>query len=381
MSNKTVGNTCKIIMGQAPPSNSYNENGNGAVFVKVGEFDEQYPKKIIWTTNPKKMAQKGDVLLGVVGSVGEVNLSIDCAIGRSVASLRPNHTQLKTEYLYYFLQKNKHEISRMGRGTTHNVITIKDISSIPIPIPSLETQKYVIDIIQKFQQVSRNRQRSFQLRDNFTRALFHNMFGDPIKNSKNWKKFELSFLCRKITDGTHHSPPNSIDFKRNGIPYITAKNIKPWGIDTSKLTYVQKEVHTKIYERCNVEKNDILYVKDGVNTGIAAINLLNYPFSMLSSVALFKPKLDQLNPYYLTNLLNNTSIFKKIKTSMTGAAIKRVVLKQLRELEIPVPPIQLQNQFGKIMESIEITKQNQTSMYYFLNEKSKDLFEYCFKVR
>ena len=102
---------------------------------------------------------------------------------------------------------------------------------------------------------------------------------------------------------------------------------------------------------------------------------------MLSSVALFKPKLDQLNPYYLTNLLNNTSIFKKIKTSMTGAAIKRVVLKQLRELEIPVPPIQLQNQFGKIMESIEITKQNQTSMYYFLNEKSKDLFEYCFKVR
>lgn len=101
--------------------------------------------------------------------------------------------------------------------------------------------------------------------------------------------------------------------------YITAKNIKESGIDLSEVTYVDYPFHKQIYPRCNPEKNDVLLVKDGVKTGIAAINDLEEEFSLLSSVTLFKPNKNILNPYYLKYFLNSPmgvvhiSIRKKIR--------------------------------------------------------------------
>ena len=77
--------------------------------------------------------------------------------------------------------------------------------------------------------------------------------------------------------------------------YVTAKNIKSGGLDLSNITYVNEEVHREIYNRCNPEKGDILYIKDGATCGISTINNLDVEFSLLSSVALIKPNKNVLN--------------------------------------------------------------------------------------
>ena len=56
----------------------------------------------------------------------------------------------------------------------------------------------------------------------------------------------------------------------------------------SEVTYISRKVHNEIYSRCNPEKGDILYIKDGATTGVVTLNDLDEPFSMLSSVALLK---------------------------------------------------------------------------------------------
>lgn len=83
-----------------------------------------------------------------------------------------------------------------------------------------------------------------------------------------WAEVSLDDISIKITDGTHHSPPNSSegDFK-----YITAKNIKNDGIDLKNLTFVSSEVHIEIYSRCNPEYGDLLLIKDGATTGIVTL--------------------------------------------------------------------------------------------------------------
>ncbi|WP_310483193.1 hypothetical protein [Chamaesiphon sp. VAR_48_metabat_403] len=122
-----------------------------------------------------------------------------------------------------------------------------------------------------------------------------------------WKKILLSELCSKVTDGTHHSPVNESE---GDYLYVTAKNIKFWGLDISNMTFVSEEIHHQIYARCPVEYEDVLYIKDGVTTGLAAVNHLKEPFSMLSSVALLKPIRTVLNPYFLKNWLNSPVAFK-----------------------------------------------------------------------
>ncbi|MDZ8239243.1 MAG: restriction endonuclease subunit S [Nostoc sp. ChiQUE01a] len=185
-----------------------------------------------------------------------------------------------------------------------------------------------------------------------------NFEGSNRKLPDGWRWIKLNDVCIKITDGTHHSPPNG----REGIPYITAKNIRPFRLDLTELTYVSPEDHAKIYKRCDPKPGDVLYIKDGVTMGIAAVNNLEYEFSLLSSVALLRPNPKILDSDFLAICLNAPDTFNSVTASQSGSAIRRIVLKQIQEIKIPLPPLDEQKRIVPIlneqMEAVEKARQN-----------------------
>jgi type I restriction enzyme, S subunit len=150
-----------------------------------------------------------------------------------------------------------------------------------------------------------------------------------------WRWATLGEVLAKITDGTHHSPPNTAS---GPFMYITAKNIKPGGVELAGVTYVSRAVHEEIYSRCDPTLGDVLLIKDGATTGIVTINQLAEPFSMLSSVALLRPGPD-IDAKYLVYYLRSPSFYDFLRGSMKGVAITRVTLGQLNKAPIPVPPV------------------------------------------
>lgn len=133
-----------FVMGQAPPGNECNTTGNGTIFVKTGEFGEFYPVVREWTTKPLKCAKQGDVLICVVGAtVGKLNLAIDCAIGRSVAAIRP-HEGLITKYLYFMLMPFTLRLRSDSRGSAQGVIGKAELSSVKLRVPSKEEQSRIV---------------------------------------------------------------------------------------------------------------------------------------------------------------------------------------------------------------------------------------------
>jgi type I restriction enzyme S subunit len=143
-----LGACIDLIMGQAPPGITCNKSGEGTPFVKVGEFSKIYPTIEEWTIKPLRLAKAGDVLICVVGAtVGKINLGIECAIGRSVAAIRPKNTLLQ-KYLYYFLELKMLEIRGQSKGSAQGVITKDYINSIQIPLPGLKIQQDVLDTLE-----------------------------------------------------------------------------------------------------------------------------------------------------------------------------------------------------------------------------------------
>ena len=149
-----------------------------------------------------------------------------------------------------------------------------------------------------------------------------------------WMWVRVGDVLSKITDGTHHSPPNS---ETGEYKYITAKNIKDFGIDLKNITYVSKAVHDEIYSRCNPNKGDVLLIKDGATTGVVTVNNIEEPFSMLSSVALLKLT-HGIFAWYLVYVLRSDLFYKNIRSQMKGTGITRITLKQIVPLVIPLPP-------------------------------------------
>lgn len=158
----------------------------------------------------------------------------------------------------------------------------------------------------------------------------------------------LEILCDKITDGTHHSPTN---LPAGPYKYITAKNIKPWGLDLSDLTYVDEKTHREIYSRCDVKKDDILYIKDGATTGVAAVNPFEEEFSLLSSVGVLRAG-PAIRPRYLLYALQEPRTKNRMMASVAGVAITRLTLRKLNDAEIPVASLATQDRIVAKLEEL-----------------------------
>jgi type I restriction enzyme S subunit len=142
-----LGLISDFVMGQAPLGERCNKDGVGTPFVKAGEFQENRPKIVEWTTDPLKLAKSTDVLVCVVGATaGKINLGSDCAIGRSVAAVRPGET-LDQFYLYYLLSLELSNLRSGSRGSAQGVITKDDLYRIQISLPPLAEQKRIVDLI------------------------------------------------------------------------------------------------------------------------------------------------------------------------------------------------------------------------------------------
>lgn len=226
------------------------------------------------------------------------------------------------------------------------------LKAINVPIPPREVQERIVAELDKINEVIEECREFLRTLDSLAQSIFYDTFGDPISNPKGWEKVTLNEVCNKITDGTHNSPKNE---PKGDYMYVTAKNIKKSGIVLDDITYIDKDTHRMIYNRCNPEFGDVLYIKDGVTTGIATINQLHEEFSLLSSVALLKPS-ERINNQYLKSVLNTPSLYNSFRKNMGGAAITRLTISKIQKSSIPVPPLSLQQQFAAQIEAIEAQK-------------------------
>ena len=292
-----------------------------------------------------------------------------CFLGADgVKLLKVKSDNNDTKYLYYRLCAA--DIPNTGYNRH-----FKWLKEVDIPLPPLETQKQIAATLDKVTDLINKRKQQLEKLDELVKSRFVEMFGDPAENSKKWTARFLCDVCTKLTDGTHFSPES---YEIGEYRYVTAKNIKLGGFDFSNVTYVNADVHNDIYARCNPEYGDVLYIKDGVTTGIAMVNTLNEPFTMLSSVALLKQNREIINGTYLCGVLNNKHMYDMIRSDMGGAAITRLTIAKLNKIRIPVPPLAIQQQFSTFVESVDRSKQHVKESLEKLETLKKSLMQKYF---
>lgn len=262
-------------------------------------------------------------------------------------------------YLYYWFLTI--DLGELNNGSTVPQINNKDINPLKIPLPPLAEQRRIVEQIENlFNKLDEAKDliddviKLHYLRKAsiYKRALNGELTSKCREKSKikldSWNECKLVDLCTKITDGTHNSPKN---YESGQYMYITAKNIKEKGVDLSNLTYVSEEDHNEIYSRCNVKFGDVLYIKDGATTGIATINNIKEPFSLLSSVALLKPDTNVLNAKFLVYKLNSPETKSMMINNMSGNAITRLTISKIKETKIYCPPIEEQEKIVEILDT------------------------------
>lgn len=139
---------CEIIMGQSPPSSSYNSNQDGLPFIQgKADFGEKYPIITTYTNAPAKIAKSGDLLFTVRAPVGAMNwCNKEMCVGRGVAAFRPKGNT-DSLFLYYTLERMNYEFNRLSQGSTFAAISGKELKNFKVTKVSIDEQETIGKIL------------------------------------------------------------------------------------------------------------------------------------------------------------------------------------------------------------------------------------------
>jgi type I restriction enzyme, S subunit len=156
----------------------------------------------------------------------------------------------------------------------------------------------------------------------------------------------LGAACELITDGSHFSPTITTE----GYPYVTVRDVNNGVIDIGQCARISSEAFAQLAANgCQPRKGDVLFSKDG-SIGRVAVVRDDRPFVVLSSLAILRPSQRLLLPEYLAYVLCGPAAQSQAQGSQSGTAIRRVVLRSLRKIRIPVPPLDEQRRIVDILE-------------------------------
>ncbi len=334
-----LGSVIDLVMGQAPPGSKCNKEGIGIPFVKAGEFSKINPIIKEWTTEPKKYGEQGDVFLCVVGATcGKINLGIDCAIGRSVAALRPNPCQIDQKYLYYFMSQMTQTLRNNSLGAAQTVISKDMINKIDIQLPPLTEQKRIVAKLDgAFTEIG-----DMIRYTNCKLEELNNFFKRELK--KTFSEDESEFInLEYLANITSSKRVLKSHYVKIGVPFYRTKEIKELANGESIETklFISREQYDQFKKKFGVPKiGDVLITAIGT-IGEVYVVQNGDEFYFKDGNILWLRNISGLNSYYLRySLINLVGEIKKLSSGSTYSALP---IHRLKKHKIPIKSLSNQN--------------------------------------
>jgi len=229
-----LSDVAQLLMGQSPPSSSYNESGQGLPFYQgKSDFGATFPTPRIYCTEPKKLAEADDILMSVRAPVGATNLCKEkSSIGRGIAAIRAKG--IDRDFLYFYLRKIENYIDSLGSGAIFKAINKSQLADLPINEAGIEPseQKKIAHILSTVQRAIEVQERIIQTTTELKKALMHKLFTEGLRNEplkqteiglvpESWEVVPVGHICRSIVPG--RNKPKVFD---GDIPWLTTPNIK-----------------------------------------------------------------------------------------------------------------------------------------------------------
>jgi type I restriction enzyme, S subunit len=343
-----LGDICEVVMGQSPPSATYNVYGRGLPFFqgKV-DFGEIYPQTRIFCSEPVRIAQRGDILISVRAPVGPTNLAREkCCIGRGLSAIRPSE-KIDARFLLYFLRYYEPQLVQRGLGSTFSAINRDDLEDIPVPVLSIVEQRRVARRLAEADDLRTLRRYTLQVCDEILPAVFLDMFGNPVTNTRLWEQRELEELANVERGKLTPRPRNDPSYYGGKFPFIQTGDITE---SRGRVRFWKQTLNEKGRQVSrSFPPGTIVIAIVGATIGMTAI--LEVEVFCPDSVVGIQVNAECATKEYIEFVLRFWRPTFLAQAPETARA--NINLETLRPLRIPVPPLRLQQQFSRIVESCE----------------------------
>jgi len=360
-----VGDVCSLMTGGTPKTsvNEFYDNGTVPWIVsgdvhkqEIFDCDKRITKHAVENSNARYLP-KDSVLIALNGQ-GKTRGTVallrinGATCNQSIVSLNPkDKDELFSDYLFYYLKSQYQNIRNITGDKDRAGLNMPLIRQIEIPLPPLSEQKRIAAILDKADAIRRKRQQAIQLADDFLRAVFLDMFGDPVTNPKGWEVRPLGELASKIGSGA--TPKGGKEaYHSEGISLIRSLNVHDDKFLHKDLAFID-EWQANALSNVEVKVGDVLLNITGASVCRAAmVDESILPARVNQHVCIIRSK-DLVPQYVLHTILSRSFKRNLLNLAGAGGATREALTKaQIEGLLIPIAPKPLQQKFAKIKNII-----------------------------
>ncbi|NWG06123.1 MAG: restriction endonuclease subunit S [Chloroflexi bacterium] len=346
---KYLADVAQVIMGQSPPSSTYNTVGEGLPFYQgKTDFGDMYPTPRVYCTEPSRIAEAGDILISVRAPVGPTNISREkSAIGRGLSVIRVGE-KLDRDFLLYFLRFYEPELAKAGTGSTFAAIAREDLETIKIPLPPLTEQKRIASLLARADYLRHLRRTAHELGESLLQSVFLEMFGHVRVNDKKWELAKFEDVCQSRLGKMLDDKKQTGKHKRQ---YLRNFNVQWFRFDLSDIA--EMDFDEKDRKEFRLQYGDILMCEGG-EVGRCAIwkNQIEECYFQ-KALHRVRPNAELVKSEYLVHLFWWLAQTGGLGDFTSQVTIAHLTGEKLKELVIPVPPLSLQDEFAGVVARVE----------------------------
>ena len=358
-----IGEICEIVSGSTPKT-SIAEYWDGNVkWITPAELDDdsyviQDTVRKITELGVKKtgltILPKGTVLFSSRAPIGKVAIAgCDMYCNQGFKNLICSDV-INNKYLYWYLKSKTTYLNSLGRGATFKELSKKILAEVELEVPHIKRQNEIVQRLERLCSIKKKRLEQLQKLDELIQARFVEMFGEPTTNLKGWDEFALSEKLNVV--GGYAFKSNQFD-EISGIPILRIGNINAGFFKPVNLVYWKEDDNL---ERYAMYPGDLVMSLTGTvgkddygNVCILGNDYEMYYLNQRNAKLEIKEGLDK---YYLSHLLKFEQIKKRLTGISRGVRQANISNKDILNLVVPVPPIELQNQFADFVNQVHKSK-------------------------
>jgi restriction endonuclease S subunit len=362
---KKLGEICVLLNGYAFKSEKYVDEGIRVMRITnvqkgaIVDDDPKFYPMSSQTEIQRYLLKENDLLVSLTGNVGRVGLLqselLPAALNQRVACLRQKNNSLDLRYLFHLLNSDLFEKDCIAnsQGIAQKNMSTKWLSDYELPIPPIGDQQRIVAELDCLNEMIAVKQEQLKEFDKLAQSIFYDMFG-----KLDAPQHTLKDVLSKMGSGATPSGGNQ-SYKTEGTSLIRSLNVHNNEFIYTDLAFIDDEQARKL-DNVIIEENDVLLNITGASVARCCIVPSDVlPARVNQHVTILRTKSNLINSTYLCHLLiSKEEQTKLIALSKSKAATREALPKNILEKYlIPLPPLELQQQFADKISAIEAQKE------------------------
>lgn len=259
-----------------------------------------------------------------------------------------------SDYLRLILNSDlfQNQKDKYSKGATQKAINNAGLKKIQIPVPQLENQKKIVEVLDKAQGLIDARKEQITLMDELIQSVFYEMFGDPVTNPKGWEVRTVEKVCTNIMGGGTPSKCN-LDFYVGDIPWVTPKDMKIDFISDS-MDHINEDAINNSSAKLIPENSVLMVIRSGILKRKLPVAINKRCVAVNQDMKAFIINKNFTNSEFFMYFWKSCENY--ILSKVRAVTADNIEFKQIKDMQYILPPCELQYEFSEKVQQIQTNK-------------------------